>query len=184
MNETMFVEAIEDGKIVSVSEKYAREEGLPILRRPSVKPLHPSPAQEPQSTKDIRKESRLDFLDRLKKPADWKEKQVLNELLENFHWHIRVERKKKGITRKNLAQMVGESEETIRTIEYGRLPIKDFVLVNKIQSALKINLRKDGKNYNQPASEMLERPKKFSLKNQDSQNDLSGSDIEILEDEI
>ena len=181
--ESKFVDAIEEGKIVKVSEFYAKREGLPILRKSTTiqtqsVPLRARPEREAQPR------SRSDLYDYLKKPADWKEKQVLSELVENFHWRIRMERRKKGVTKKQLAQMIGEKEEVIRTIEYGRLPTKDFVLINKIQKALGINLRKDGKTFDTSVKKLLdENPKTTKDKSLPSQDD-SDIGIQVLDEEV
>ena len=94
-----------------------------------------------------------------------------------------MERKKRGVTKKQLAQLIGEKEEVIRTLEYGRLPAKDFVVINKIQKALGINLRKDGKTFDVPVKKMLdENSKQSQAKSFPSESD-SDIGIQILDEE-
>jgi len=176
---SIFVEAIEEGKIVKVPEEYARKEGLPILRKQNLTRL-----REPQ-TVEIKKRyeprSTIDLIE--KKSKDWKKNQVISELVDNFHWRIRVERRNKGVSRKQLAQLINEPEIAVKSLEYGVLPSNDFVLINKIQKALGINLRKDGKTFNPPMKEILQKSMDAS-KITIEKNSIEGDDIEILDDEI
>lgn len=196
--EQKIVEAIEEGKIVRVTEHYARREGLPILRRsPSMDALSQHSLPEEKMRK-LKSEYKLDIHETLKKKPSWKEKQVMSELLENFNWIIRTERRKKNISRSQLAKMVGESEDDIKMLEYGVLPKDDFILINKVQQALNVNLRKDGKDFSkslpdlmrnaQPGqrTSVLDRLKKLkeAEKQKAQSGSLSGSEIEILDEEI
>ena len=140
------VEAIEEGKIVKVSERYAKREGLPILRRPTPKIFHPKKQEE---------EKRISF-DDLRKPLNWRKSQVFSELIENFHWEISKKRRQIGLSRKQLALDIKESENTIKLVENGILPKDDFKIINKIQERLNINLRKDNKNFNEPVRPLIE----------------------------
>ncbi len=156
------VEAIEDGRIVRVSELYAKREGLPIIRRSRadfVREQISSPSVEDRSLQKSQEQdknlSRHSFVESLQKPKDWKENQVMSELVDNFGWRVSIGRKHRGITRKQLAKMINESEEHIKIFEYGRLPSYDFVLINKLQDALGISLRRDGKNFTKPIKDLL-----------------------------
>ncbi len=187
--EERIVEAIEDGKIVRVTENYARREGIPILRRPET--LQQRTPLPPEKVKKIQAEFKTDLMDALKKKPSWKEKQVLSELVENFHWKIKTERMKRGLTRKQLASMLNEKEEKIKLIEYGTMPSEDFVLINKIQNVLKINLRKDGKDFSQSINDLMkkteaESKRTFVLEQLKKQKEKSNSksEIEILDNEI
>lgn len=185
------VEVIEDGRISKVTENYARREGLPILRRVAT----PKPVEErlPPSGIKTNLTKRLNrglIVDNFRKP-DWKEDQVLHELVENFHWKIRVERRRKGLSRLQLAKMINEKEEDLRKLENGILPSKDFVLIHKIQDALKIKLRKGGVDYTKSAREMMKenealgksRENEMKRRAEDEKlKSVYGSDIEILED--
>lgn len=185
------VEVIEDGRIVRVSETYARREGLPILRKPKAVEDAETAAQAQAQTqsKAMRNESRLGFIDTLYKPADWREKQVMSELVDNFNWVIRDARKRKGLNRKQVAKMINEEEESVRILEHGRLPSKDFIIINKIQKALGINLRKDGKNFDFPIGELKQKSeppaKKEKTKEKTEKDEMfSGKDIEIFDDDL
>ncbi len=185
------VEALEDGRIVRVTESYAKNEGLAILRKPSFQENKPQTQQQQiekrgSSTSFAIKES-------IMKAPSWKEKQVIAELVPNFHWQIRVERKKHNLTKAQLAKAINESEENIKLLEFGKLPSEDFVLVNKLQRYFNINLRKDGQNFTDSAYKMLNSSSSQSTavkfdKNQpaakpDSKS-LTGSDVDISANEL
>ena len=181
------VEAIEEGRIVRVSESYAKREGLPILRK-SKSEQHQNKNVSQDAKKIIQREFRDErskrLLDYLRKPSGWKEKQVISELIQNFNWEISRTRKARGITRKQLASLIGTDEDSIKLIENGLLPSPDFVIINKIQTALNINLRKDKQDFTKEATlkRMKEENKKDNVRPTDSKEELEGGDIEIIED--
>lgn len=183
------VEVIEDGHIVSVPEFYAKREGLPILRKPKVVRLQKKAINQAPGTPDhIKDHKTRPFIEYLQRPKHWKEKQVTSELLDNFHWLIKIERKKKGLTRKQFAKLLNEPEENLKMIEAGFLPASDFILVNKIQKELGVNLRKDKKDFTRSVNEIIEQEsipeKRVENDTPKKDSDFSGTDIEILEEEI
>ena len=130
----------------------------------------------------------------LQDPKSWKKQQVTQELVDNFNWQIRIERKRKGLTRKQFSKILKVSEESMKMIEAGFLPTNDFILINKIQEHLEINLRKDKKDYTEPIGEMMKKtkiaeeggwiPKQPKQEPKKETYNFSGNEIEILEDEI
>ena len=179
-SDSYLVEAIEEGKIVRVTEEYARREGLVILKKPEMTKLQEKVSHlSPSTLRRAEKEDKKSFLSNYppKKP-DWKEKQVISELVDNFQWTIRGERRKKGLTRKQFARVLNEPEESLQMIEAGRLPASDFVLINKIQKSLGINLRKDKKDFDISMKEMMSNAKDEEYK------ELKREGIEILDDDI
>ena len=171
------VDAIEEGKIVKVSEDYAKKEGLTIIRRNI-------PQKQALPKKRQNEEEERLTLDDLRKPLHWRKDQVISELTENFHWQISRKRKEIGLTRKRLAQAINETENNIKLIENGLLPKNDFVIINKLQSFLKINLRKDQKDFLQSARSLItedNREEKSSPQKETRTVHVSGSDIEIIE---
>jgi len=211
------VEAIEEGRIVKVPEFYAIQEGLTILRKPSLTIQDETPqtiSSQPTYPQPVKEDLKTPY-DYRKAASNWRDKQVISELLENWNWLIRIERRKRELSRKQFAKLLGEEEETIKMLEYGVLPKADFILINKMQETLKINLRKDQKDYSKSVKELLVPPEDNSENNDTSGRDewrdnqgredgksnqqtrhssnrvgrqpsssLTGSDIEILEDEI
>jgi ribosome-binding protein aMBF1 (putative translation factor) len=181
------VEAIERGQIVKVTEFYAKKENLPILRKSLAEELRKKIIQKsPGIPNNLKDQHKKPFPEMLSHPKDWKGNQVTSELIENFHWVIRIERRRKGLSRKQFSKILNESEENLKMLESGFLPSSDFVLINKIQQHLGINLRKDKKDYNLGIKEMM-KPTEPAIEKQKKQifnNDFSGKDIEILENEI
>jgi ribosome-binding protein aMBF1 (putative translation factor) len=134
------VEVIKEGEIIRMSESQAMDEDLFVLRKvieqereildlSNIESSNPAPA------------SRLE---------EWragqinlKKNNVLADLKDNFHWEISRVRRMKNISRKQLADKVEESEESLRMIEFGELPSDDFVLISKIERILGVNLRKE-----------------------------------------
>ncbi len=193
--ELEYVEAIEDGRIVKVTEYYARREGLFILRKVSGEEISKPKIQpyELKTRRERKEEEKLRFED-FRKPLNWRKNQVISELKDNFQWSVVSERKRRNMTRKQLADKVGVSENEIKLIENGLLPANDFVLVNKIQSTLGINLRKDGNNFTSSArdkinlgKDMFESSKKEEVKleenieKKDNLDKLELPDIELEE---
>ncbi len=181
-NSMEMVEAIDDGKIVRVSEEYAKREGLPILRRSNVENKETRAVNETDLVKRREFSGRGIFdssrvhnkgilaFEEYRRPLKRSESDVSNELIDNFHWEILKRRKEKEINRKQFAVDLGVSEEEVKIVENGRLPRNDFVLINKIQSYLGINLRKDGRDFIRPAREKV-----------DNSLTASSSDIEIID---
>jgi ribosome-binding protein aMBF1 (putative translation factor) len=195
MEEDMLVEAIEEGRIVKVPEFYAKSEGLPIIRKPSMVELQKKASNlVPGLQEKISQENKKPFSELLQNPKSWKKQQVTSELLDNFHWNIRIERKRRGISRKQFSKILNVSEENIKMIEAGFLPSNDFILINKIQQELGINVRKDKKDYTQSIGDMMKKttiaeeggwiPRKPKQEPKKETYNFSGNEIEILEDEI
>lgn len=178
-----YVEVIEEGRIVKVRESYARREGLPILRK-TFREVHEKRFEEFKG-KGKDGDERKHRGDDLRRPLNWKDNKIVADLVDNFHWVIAKERRKRNISRKEFAGLVGVSEETIKLVENGILPGKDFVLVNKIQEVLGINLRKDNKDFGESPRKMVEESLSFFDGIGDEKkgaNNVFGDDIVLLED--
>ena len=190
------VEVIEDGKIVRVSEEYARKEGLLILRKREGNAFPgKNLSGESLSAKEVKqgirtdrespkpKKGVLDF-EELRKPLDWRKSQIVKELIENFHWHISRARRTRGMSRKQLAEALGEKEETLKLVENGIVPDNDFVLINKIQDLLQINLRKDGKNFQKSARFEVDSEKRIKEELEKEEEKTLAEEAGIVEDEV
>ncbi|MEM4271068.1 MAG: hypothetical protein QXO70_03165 [Candidatus Pacearchaeota archaeon] len=119
-------------------EKCAKSEGLPIVKMPT-------------------ESDAVDFvLSREPKPP--KLQTLQNDLIENYRWHIQMERRRAKLTTKQLAQKLGEPEEAIIKLEMGHLlpKLECNRLINKMEQFFRIKLKKE--------------------------SGLLGSDIELVED--
>lgn len=183
-----YVDAIEEGRIVRVTERYAKMEGLTILSRPL-----DSQSQEGNaggaggytgSSRFKKKQSLLNF-DKYRKPLDYRKNNVIAELMENFHWELGKLRKARCMTRKQLAGALNVSEEDIKSVENGILPADDFVLVSKIEKFYGISLRRGAQPPARPElkgvpKEALESKEDLELPDIDSP--FTGNEIEIEEE--
>ena len=182
------VDAIEEGKIVRVTERYARLEGLPILRKSKIETKQLTIESQKLHIKNNQKP--VLSLDDLRKPLRTKDNQVLSELIDNFHWEISKKRRQLSLTRKQLANKINVSEEDLKLIENGILPTRDFVIINKIQNYLQINLRKDQKDFTQSPRSLLKEKEEEKLKQEKNQikseqqkeDEIIGEEIEIVDE--
>ncbi len=143
------VDAIEEGRIVKVSEEYAKREGLMIIRKEEPSALDsPNVQRQMKLTPRLRGERKAYFdIDKYRRP--WHDKnEIVGSLVDNFHWVLISRRKQLNITRKQLAQSISVPEEDIKALENGILPHSDYVLISKLENYLKINLRKTGISQN------------------------------------
>ena len=142
-SEGIIVEALESGKIVKVTEAYARREGLLVLRRPPIAPAQATLSTRWTKKKEDREGRSFIGLDELRKPLKAKEGGIAKELIDNFHWELLRKRKARALTRKQVAAAINESENDLKLMESGIAPMNNFILVNKLESYYNINLRKN-----------------------------------------
>ena len=180
VEEERLVEAIEEGKIVRVPENYARREDLPILRRVDIE-------FSSSSRFKAKKEENVGVygVDEFRRPLKWKENRVVQELVDNFHWEIVRERRRRDLTRKQFAELIGEDENILKKVENGILPSDDFILINKIQSTLGINLRKDGYDSEESARGAIKNvseKKEEDVVIEDIDKKIFSDEIELIDD--
>lgn len=138
INVAPIVEAIDDGKIVRVPEDYARREGLPIIRRP----VHVKGSASVQSERFKPREKGILRFEEFRRPLRADTQRLESELVNNFHWIIQKKRKERSLTRKQLAQSLGASENDLKMLENGVIVGGNFVLVGKVEQFFSISLRK------------------------------------------
>lgn len=185
------VDAIDDGRIVRVPEKYAIREGLPILRKKEFSFLAGPEKQEVMKEVSRKERSQSDRMDILRRPLKKLQNNVLASLVDNFHWQIIGKRREFGLRRKQVAERISVSENDIKMIENGVLPKDDFVLINKIEQLFGVNLRKEGMPAGKSASfskgdKLIEVPKRLTRfeqrqleRQKEEQERLTGNGIEI-----
>ncbi len=138
----------ESEKPYSVYERLSRAAGLPVKKKNelNIKITKISEKgkekQENIGLNDLitRKKQRQQEKERLSTDS-FKNKHPL-KLVDNFHWKIMLTRRKKNLTRRQLAEFIGESEAVIKMVEQKQLPEDDYVIIGKLESFLGINLRK------------------------------------------
>ncbi|MCH7567964.1 MAG: hypothetical protein IIA87_00950 [Nanoarchaeota archaeon] len=192
------VEVIREGEIVKMSESEAMEEDLFILRR-VIEPV----VEEKEFTLNSSKAT-IDLTKKYSRPVisfeswrsrkfEYEKNNVIKELVDNFHWVVIRARRNINLTRKKLASAIGVPEDELKIVEFGGLPRDDFVLINKIENRLGINLRKEKKKDEITLAELqkmderkireeIEKTHLKEAKLEEERERISGSDIEILED--
>lgn len=147
------VDAIKEGQIITIPESQAREEELFILRVHEKK----DPSADLPSIESRRRSGRSAVPLAPRPTTKWHSYQseysknnVVRELKDNFHWEIGKARRERSLTRLQLANAINVPENAIKMVENGELPSDDFVLVNKLQNYLGVQLRKDGKTFEAP----------------------------------
>lgn len=73
--------------------------------------------------------------------------QPRTDLIDNFHWVIMRMRRSKKLTQKQLAENIGESEETVKSAEEGIILNNADTFLRKIESYLGVKLRKGESSY-------------------------------------
>lgn len=184
--------------VMRMCESCARNEGLPVLKRPSTFALKES--EKPSGMYErLSKIAGLDakehmrkfsYAEKTKKENLKKQESSLKELvdknynkkvsvtetlpddlIDNFHWVIMRARRMRKITREQLGKEIGESEAAIKLAEEGKLPSNYNLLVNKLESFLGIRIRK--REY------VPEKPRELDLGNATSR-ELTISDLKEM----
>ncbi|HVY01568.1 MAG TPA: helix-turn-helix transcriptional regulator [Candidatus Nanoarchaeia archaeon] len=124
-----FVEAIEDGKIVKVSENYAKSEKLLIVRKRE----HDLPfSAHPQAARAVKADPAKPY---------YLNNNLNSELKENFHWELQKQRRLRNLGRKQLSRLSGVPENNIIELENGNVA-SNFIGLAKLEAFYGINLRK------------------------------------------
>tara|TARA_Y100000310_G_C20482288_1_gene715257 strand:+ start:26 stop:847 length:822 start_codon:yes stop_codon:yes gene_type:complete len=152
-----FVEAIEQGKIVTVEESYAFREGLPILKHVGDNKIE-SVQEKVWKEDDQKKESNVNMegsglMDLL---ASNQKSRMENALIDNFNWKVCQARREKVMTRKTFGELTGLNLKQIKMLENGIFPTNDLTLLARIEEVLGISIRKGSEEFGQPMRKMVE----------------------------
>lgn len=152
--------------IVNICEICSKKEGLPLVKKPTTNQLKQAEEKTyrqrvkefercgfeafKKSSENSQKEIELkDLIEqnfkRKVKPKE--ESKIASDLVNNFHWLIMRERRKRKISQKDLAKEIGESEIAIKMSEQGKLPEDGFKLIKKIETYLNLKLIKNEKDF-------------------------------------
>jgi ribosome-binding protein aMBF1 (putative translation factor) len=138
----VIVDAIDDGRIVRVSEDFAIREGLPILRRKEVSFVD-NPSRKNSIEVQRGEMKRASLFETFRRPLRTKKNDILSTLLDNFHWILSQKRKSLNLNRRQVADKIGAGELDVKMIENGVLPAEDYVLITKLEQLYGITIRKD-----------------------------------------
>lgn len=152
--------------IVDVCELCSKKEGLPLVKKPTTNQL--KQAEEKTYRQRLREfereghsalrsnpevdEKEIELKDLIdqnfkRKVISKEENPIVTDLIDNFHWIIMRERRKRKISQKELAKEIGESEIAIKMAEQGKLPEDAFKLIKKLEAYLNIKLIKNEKDF-------------------------------------
>jgi len=153
--EVRLFDAIYEGRMAKICERCSIIENVPIIKKPGVSQLKEAEMggvgvydrmKRLSGIKDVEKETTFFREDRLKeldkKPElELPEKEKLN-LVEHFYWQIMQNRRRKGLSQKQLAEALSESEVAIEMIEKAKFPENAEILIKKLEQFFQIRLRK------------------------------------------
>lgn len=138
---------------VKICERCSIISNIPIIKRPSADQLKDSEKSyivrerlmkmnhldnsEKKVKSPYEQLKEIDSKPELEQPED-----LVFKLVDNYHWIIQTERRRKGITTKQLADSLGESESAIKLLEKGIIPSGALNLITAIEQFLKIKLVK------------------------------------------
>lgn len=146
-------DAIHELRIINLCERCSIIENIPIIRKPNSEQLKESEiirvSERMKNLSGIRDEKKQetffkrDRLKELEKNPDLEkpEKENLN-LINHFYWEIMKNRRRRGLSQKQLAESIGESEMAIKMIENSKFPENAKRIINKLEQFFQINLRK------------------------------------------
>jgi ribosome-binding protein aMBF1 (putative translation factor) len=146
-------DAIYNGKMDYICERCSLIENIPIIKKPDISVLNDRPSnlsvydrlkklsgiKDSHSVKTKLKEDRLKAIEdnpRLELPL----KEQLN-LMHNFHWLIMKNRRKKGMSFKQLGEAISESEIALEMLEKGKISSNSEQIIRKLEQFFQINLR-------------------------------------------
>ncbi len=153
--EVRLFDAIYEGRMAKICERCSIIENVPIIKKPDVSQLKKAEMSRVgvydrmkrlSGFKDVKEETTFFKEDKLKeldtKPElELPEKEQLN-LIDHFYWEIMQNRRRKGLSQKQLAEVISESEVAIEMIEKAKLPENAEVLIKKLEQFFQVRLRK------------------------------------------
>lgn len=197
-SQVKLLDAIDNTKMVKICEECAILDDIPVIRKPSSLQLNPSkkPATVFQRLSkmtgykpEVKEQEKVEQV--MKKiikaePSQLsiKQRQALASqankplnLVDNFHWHIQMARRKRKISQAQLANSLGEQEETIKIIESGKLPDDAARIINKIEQYLGLHLAKSEYEAEQTRLSSVKQPSRVISFDKKSLQTLTISDL-------
>ncbi|MGC9309217.1 MAG: helix-turn-helix domain-containing protein [Candidatus Nanoarchaeia archaeon] len=147
-DEANLKEGISQNRIITVCDKCAELENIPLIEKPSSYQLEQADRQATVRER-MEKLSGMDtpvskdqevaskHLAKLRIPP---KKQNHPDLLENYDWKLKMARRKQKLSCKQLAEQTGISQETIQQIERGILPDNFHDIMKTLEGKLNIQL--------------------------------------------
>ncbi len=147
-------DAIFEGRMEKICERCSIVENIPIVKKPTSNQLKESEKSLGVNTRmkmlsGIKEKKKVDSYfqgDRLREleqnpTLELPQKEKLN-LKDHFHWEIMRNRRRKGLSQKQLAETIYESEIAINMLENQRYPENAESVIKKLEQFFQISLRK------------------------------------------
>lgn len=151
-DEVRLFDGVFSNEPVRACEKCAIIEGIPLLKMPSIEQLKISERADivrkrlnkisgiPSQTNSEKKS----LFEQLKELETSEKTEKLEELpiklIENFHWILQRERRKKGFTTKQLSDTLSESETALKMLERNVLPENSVQLIKRLEQFFNVRL--------------------------------------------
>ncbi|MFA5485149.1 MAG: helix-turn-helix transcriptional regulator [Candidatus Pacearchaeota archaeon] len=149
--DTTLYEGIYDREMIFVCQNCAREERIPIIRKPSIEQLKDinkfdsvrERMERMSGMKRIRTnigEDQQIVLRNLTKLRIPEPKQKHEDVEDNYYWELNMARRRKKITTNQLAKETGISLEIIENLEKGKLPIDFKEILSRLEEYFNLKL--------------------------------------------
>jgi ribosome-binding protein aMBF1 (putative translation factor) len=138
---------------VKICEKCSLMAGIPIIKRPD--PVQIRNSEKPAGVRErlmrmnhlsVDNYSERTISDEIKRleqmPQLQRPEHIKVSLVDNFHWVIKTERRRRGYMLKQLADAIGESSSALESLEKGIVPEKSIELVRKLEKFFNMRLFK------------------------------------------
>jgi ribosome-binding protein aMBF1 (putative translation factor) len=140
-------------EVVKICERCALLSDVPLIKRPSAEQLKESEKSwkvrerlgrmakvEVQTERaKIENSIRLNDIENIKPKGNEK---IEANLVDNYHWVLMVSRRKRGLTVKQLAEAIGESESAIKFLEKKIIPEESLELLRKLEQFYNVRIFK------------------------------------------
>jgi len=154
-NEVRLFDGVYVNDMSKICERCALTAGIPLIKRPSVNQLRDSEKpyavrerlmmmnrlkQETKKEKPLAEQLKeLEEKPELEQPSD---DELVYNLVDNFHWVLQTARRRRGLTLKQLAEAVKESESALAMLEKKIVPRGSLPLLAALEQLLGVKLIK------------------------------------------
>ncbi len=152
-NEVRLLDGISGTEIVKICERCSIIEGIPLIKKPTTSQLRDAEKTSTMEQRlrriaglDGKEEKHESIFEQMKKldahpEFEKPDKKSQFNLIDNFHWHIQRARRNRGLSHKQVAWALGESEAALKMIEHGDLPEDSEKLIKKLEQFFQIKIR-------------------------------------------
>lgn len=151
--DTVLYEGIYDREMIFVCQDCAREERVPVIKKPSLEQLKDadkfySVRERMEKMSGMKKmrtnigEDQQVVLRNLTKLRMPEPKQKHEDIEDNYYWEINMARRRKKMTTNQLARETGISLEVIENLEKGKIPTEFREILSKLEEYFNIKLLK------------------------------------------